>query len=229
MQFLIVGYGRVGRRTAEILRSEGHSVTIVEVAPEKVELSESDGFDTVEGSGDDESVLLEAGLETADAVGGLTGELHVNYAACTIAGGHGCRTVMRIDEDYREEIYEEYASHVDEVVYPERLGAAGAKTALLGGDLNVLADLTETLTAASVRIPADSPHVGRRVVSLELPGNARLYAHGRANEPMTIPLPQTEIEAGDSVAVVAEQEVLAAVRAELVGNDDEGDGEPEAA
>ncbi|MEF8843667.1 MAG: TrkA family potassium uptake protein [Haloarculaceae archaeon] len=227
MQFLIVGYGRVGRRTAEILRSEGHNVTIVEVDPEKVELVEADGFDAVEGSGDDESVLLEAGLETTDAIGGLTGDLNVNYAACSIAGEHGCRTVMRIDEDYREEIYGEYTSRVDEVVYPERLGAAGAKTALLGGDLNVLADLTETLTAASVRVPADSPHVGRRVVSLELPGNARVYAHGRANEPMTIPLPQTEIEAGDSVAVVAEQDALAAVRAELTGAD--AGGEPGAA
>jgi len=227
MQFLIVGYGRVGRRTAEILRSEGHNVTIVEVDPEKVELVGADGFDAVEGSGDDESVLKEAGLETADAVGGLTGDLHVNYAACTIAGGYGCRTVMRIDEDYREEIYDEYAKNVDEVVYPERLGAAGAKTALLGGDLNVLADLTETLTAASVHIPASSPHVGRRVVELELPGNARVYAHGRANEPMTIPLPQTEIRAGDSVAVVAEQDALMAVRAELTGDD--GDTEAEAA
>ena len=217
MQFLIVGYGRVGRRTAEILRSEGHNVGVVEVDAGKAELAEADGFDAVEGSGDDESVLMEAGLETADAVGGLTGDLHVNYAACTIAGGHGCRTVMRIDEDYREEIYDEYAKNVDEVVYPERLGAAGAKTALLGGDLNVLADLTETLTAASVHIPASSPHVGRRVVELELPGNARVYAHGRANEPMTIPLPQTEIRAGDSVAVVAEQDALAEVRAELTG------------
>ena len=217
MQFLIVGYGRVGRRTAEILRSEGHNVGVVEVDAGKVEMAEADGFDAVEGSGDDESVLMEAGLETADAVGGLTGDLHVNYAACTIAGGHGCRTVMRIDEDYREEIYDEYAKNVDEVVYPERLGAAGAKTALLGGDLNVLADLTETLTAASVHIPASSPHVGRRVVELELPGNARVYAHGRANEPMTIPLPQTEIRAGDSVAVVAEQDALAEVRAELTG------------
>ena len=222
MQFLIVGYGRVGRRTGEILHSEGHDVTVVEVDDGKAKLAESDGFDVVAGDGDDESVLLEAGLETAAAVGGLTGDLHVNYAACTIAGSHGCRTVMRIDEDYREEIYEEYAANVDEVVYPERLGAAGAKTALLGGDLNVLADLTETLTAASVRIPAESPHVGRRVVSLELPGNARVYAHGRANEPMTIPLPQTEIEAGDSVAVVAEQHSLAEVRSMLTGAEEAG-------
>jgi Trk K+ transport system NAD-binding subunit len=38
---------------------------------------------------------------------------------------------------------------------------------------------------------------------------------------MTIPLPQTEIRGGDSVAVVAEQDVLAEVRAELTGADAE--------
>ena len=46
-----------------------------------------------------------------------------------------------------------------------RLGAAGAKTALLGGDFNVLADLTEQLSVASIRIPDGSPFVGKRVVA----------------------------------------------------------------
>jgi len=31
---------------------------------------------------------------------------------------HGCRTVLRIDEDYREEIYEKYDADVDEIIYP---------------------------------------------------------------------------------------------------------------
>jgi trk system potassium uptake protein TrkA len=130
---------------------------------------------------------------------------------------YGCRTVLRIDEDYREEIYEKYAEDVDEIIYPERLGAAGAKTALLGGDFNVLADITEQLSAATVKIPAGAPVVGDRVVALDMPGDARIYAHGRANEPMTIPLPQTEIEAGDSVAVMAHPDALTAVREQLRG------------
>jgi trk system potassium uptake protein TrkA len=217
MKFVIVGYGRVGNRTARTLQSEGHEVAIVEQVPEKVARAETDGFAVVEGDGADEDVLEAAGIADADAVGALTGDLNTNFSACMVGTHHGCRTVLRIDEDYREEIYEKYAEDVDEIIYPERLGAAGAKTALLGGDFNVLADITEQLSAASVEIPDGSEAVGKRVVEVELPGNARIYAHGRRNEAMTIPLPQTEIEGGDSVAIMADPESVSAARKQLRG------------
>jgi len=217
MKFVIVGYGRVGTRTARILQSEGHTVTIVDTDVDKTERAEDEGFDVVQGDANEESVLETAGIADADAIGGLTGDLNTNFTACMIGKEFGCRTVLRIDADYREEIYEEYAADVDEIIYPERLGAAGAKTALLGGDFNVLADLTEQLSVASVSVPDGSPVIGKRVVEVELPGDAHIYAHGRAHEPMTIPLPQTEIESGDSVAVMTAPDSLDGVRAALRG------------
>jgi len=215
MKFVIVGYGRVGTRTARILQSEGHEVVIVEQDSEKVARAEEEGFEVVQGDGTEASILEEAGIASAAAIGGLTGDLNTNFTACMIGKEHGCRTVLRIDADYREEIYEKYAADVDEIIYPERLGAAGAKTALLGGDFNVLADLTEQLSIASVDIPEGSSVIGKRVVEVTLPGDAHIYAHGRAHESMTIPLPQTAIEAGDSLAVMASPEGLDDVRASL--------------
>lgn len=217
MKFVIVGYGRVGVRTTDILMNEGHEVIIVEIDSEKAQKARDAGLEVIEGDGEDERVLERADLDSADALAALSGDLNVNFTACMIANGHDCRTVLRIDEDYRQEIYEKYAADVDEVVYPERMGAAGAKTALLGGNLNVLADLTEHLTATSIDIPSESPVIGQRVVELDLPGNARLYAHGRRKEPMTIPLPQTRIEAGDRVALIAEQSSLESVQTMLTG------------
>jgi trk system potassium uptake protein TrkA len=217
MKFVIVGYGRVGARAANILATEGHDVGVVDVDPEKAARADDEGHETVEGDGADERVLERMGLDDADALAALTPDLNANFTACTIANGHGCRTVLRIDEDYRQEIYEKYASDVDEVIYPERMGAAGAKTALLGGDLNVLGDLTEHLTATTIDVPEGSPVVGRRVVELELPGDARLYAHGRRREPMTIPMPKTEIQVGDRVALIAERTALEDVRTMLTG------------
>ena len=82
----------------------------------------------------------------------------------------------------------------------------------------MLADLTEHLTAATVTVPEDSPHVGRRVVELELPEDARLYAHGSANEPLTIPMPKTVLGVGDRVAIIAERESLEEVKAMLGGD-----------
>lgn len=218
MKFVIAGYGRVGIRTARILQSEGHDVVIVDNDPAKVERAAETGFETVQGDGNKEGVLIDAGIETADAIGGLTGDLNTNFTACMIGKEFGCRTVLRIDADYREEIYEKYAADVDEIIYPERLGAAGAKTALLGGDFNVLADLTEQLSVASIDISDDSPFVGQRVVEVDLPGDARIYAHGKDCEPMTIPLPQTTIEPGDSVAIMADPDGLDEVRATLRGD-----------
>jgi len=215
MRFIIVGYGRVGARTADIISTEGHEVVIVEKDETRAQHARDDGHEVVEGAGEDERNLEHAGLGESDALAALTSDLNTNFTACMIANNHGCRTVLRIDEDYREEIYRKYADDVDEVVYPERMGAAGAKTALLGGDLNVLGDLTENLTATSLEIPDGSSLIGRRVVEIELPGDARVYAHGRRREPMTIPLPQTEIKSGDRVALIAEQATLDEVKTVL--------------
>jgi trk system potassium uptake protein TrkA len=217
MKFVIAGYGRVGSRTARVLQSEGHDVTVVDVDLDRVERARTEGLTAVHGDASEDSVLEEAGVVDAEAVAGLTSDLNVNFAACMIGKHHGCRTVLRINEDYREEIYDKYASDVDEIVYPERLGAAGAKTALLGGNFNLLSDLTEDLQLMVFTIGESSPVVGKRITEVDLPASGRIYAHGRRHEPMEIPLPGTEFEAGDQVAAVVERERVEDVRKTLVG------------
>ncbi|MFD1564241.1 potassium channel family protein [Haloarchaeobius amylolyticus] len=216
MRFVIVGYGRVGSRTATILAEEGHDVVVVDNDIDRLERVSDDEIETVHGDGSDEDVLTQAGIETADAIGAFTPDLNANFAACMVGTHHGCRTVLRIDADYREDIYEKYAAEVDEIIYPERLGAAGAKTALLGGDFNVVADLATNLQLTVLEIKEGSPAVGKRMSELELPESARIYAHGRAREPLTIPLPGTELAVGDEVAVIAETDRVDAVRSVLL-------------
>jgi trk system potassium uptake protein TrkA len=217
MRFVIVGYGRVGARTARVLSEEGHDVVVVENDEQKVERAEKAGFEVVEGDGSNEAVLVRADVEHADAVGGLTGDPNVNFAACMIGKEFGCRAVMRISEDYREEIYEQYAEDVDEVIYPERLGAAGAKTALLGGNFNALGDLTERLQLSTVTVPADAPVVGKRITEVDLGPKARIYAHSHDREEMTIPLPGTEIRAGDQLALIIDLDGADEVKRALLG------------
>jgi trk system potassium uptake protein TrkA len=217
MTFIIVGYGRVGARTARILHEEGHAVVVVENDPDKVDRAREAGFEVVEGDGANESVLKRAGVENAAAVGGLTGDPNINFAACMIGKEHGCRVAMRISEDYREEIYDRYAEDVDEVIYPERLGAAGAKTALLGGNFNAIGELTEGLRLTTVTVPEGAPVVGQKVNDIDLGDFGRIYAHGRAREAMTIPLPGTVVEADDHLALVVEQDGLDRAKEALLG------------
>ena len=218
MKFVIVGYGRVGTRTARVLHEEGHEVVVLDRDPGAVERAREEGFEAYQGDATDDRAFDDVDFSTVDAVGGLTSDVNANFAACTVGNYHGCRTVLRIDEDYRKDIYDKYAGEVDEVIYPERLGAAGAKTALLGGDFNVIADLTEDLQLTTINVPESSPAVGRRLSEVGVPDDARIYAHGRTGESMTIPIPGTEIEAGDQVAILAERDAIEGVRAVLIGD-----------
>jgi trk system potassium uptake protein TrkA len=226
MRFVIVGAGRVGLRTARVLREEDHEVLLVERDRDRVERARSEGFETIEGDGSRESVLLEADLEAADAVGALTSDLNTNFAACMIGKHYGCRTVMRIDEDYREEIYQKYADEVDEIVYPERLGAIGAKNALLGGSVTAIADVAQNLQVVMFTITAESPMRGYSISEVALPANARILAFGKADESMSIPMPDDSLEVGDRLAVLADFEVLGEVRQLLVGDGDEVSAAP---
>src|SRR6056297_2747363 len=218
MRFVIVGAGRVGLRTARVLRQEGHEVTLVENDHEKAERAREEEFSVVEGDGGSEDVLEKTGLASADAIGGLTGDLNVNFAACMVGKHYGCRTVLRIDEDYREDIYRKFASDVDEVVYPERLGAIGAKNALLGGNIRAIADIAQNLQVVELTITDESPVKGYSISELSLPADSRILAFGKADEAMGIPLPDDSLAVGVRLAVLADFTVLEDVRQILVGD-----------
>ncbi|TQQ82694.1 TrkA family potassium uptake protein [Halonotius terrestris] len=217
MRIIVVGYGRVGSRTARVLAEEGYDVVVIDNDQLKVERAEDAGLTVIAGDGSDEDVLKQAGIEDADALGGITGDVEINHEICLIGKKYGCRTVMRISEDVDSETYDQYVEDADDVIYPQRLGAAGAKTALLGGSLNAIGDLTEALQLTVVNVEADSPVVGRRISEIDLPQTARLYAHGHRNDPMTIPLPTTTVEAGDRLAMVVERDALGDIEAQLLG------------
>ncbi|WP_247731602.1 potassium channel family protein [Halovivax limisalsi] len=218
MRFVIVGSGRVGLRTARVLREEGHAVTLIEPDESTRRRAESAGFDVVAGDGSREETLERAGVAEADALGALTGDLNVNFAACMIGAHHGCRTVMRIDDDYREEIYRKYAAAVDEVVYPERLGAIGAKNALLGGTIRAIADVAQHLQIVELTITTESPMAGYTVSELQLPADATVLALAKAGASFEIPDPDEALEAEDRLVVLADFAVLDDVRQLVVGS-----------
>ena len=217
MRFVIIGAGRVGLRTARVLHEEGHEVTLIERDPTKVERARNEGFETIEGDGSRESLLEEAAIGTADALGALTSDLNVNFAACMIAKHHGVRTIMRIDEDYREEIYRKYAEEVDELIYPERLGAIGAKNALLGGDVRAIADIAQHLQIVELTVTQSSPTRGYTVSELQLPADATVLAFGKKSGALAVPDPDESLELGDRVVVLADFDVLDDVRQLIVG------------
>ncbi|MBB6644955.1 potassium channel family protein [Halobellus ruber] len=217
MRFVIIGAGRVGLRTARVLREESHQVTLIERDRDRVEYARDAGFEVIHGDGSREEVLLEAGVEDADGLGALTSDLNVNFAACSIAKHHRTWTVLRVDEDYREEVYQGYADEVDEVVYPERLGAIGAKNALLGGSVHAIADVAQNLQVVLMTVTEESPIRGYTIEEVQLPANATIIAFGKDGESMALPLADDSLEVGDRLAVLADFDVLEEARQLIVG------------
>jgi trk system potassium uptake protein TrkA len=217
MQIIILGAGRVGMRTARVLRREGHAVTVIDADRDRIEMADENGFSSVHGDGSHEDVLIDAGVETAAAIGALTGDLNVNFAACSIAKYHTTWTVMRVDIDHRERVYHRYADEIDEVVYPERLGAIGAKNALLGGSIRAIADVAQNLQVVIMEVTEKSPMRGYTIEELALPSGAEVLAFGKAGAPMRIPLADDSLAVGDRMAVLADFDVLEETRQLIVG------------
>lgn len=217
MRFVIVGAGRVGLRTARAIRESDHDVVIVEEDAKMAQRAREDGFEVIEGDGAMEGTLDQAGIDEAEALGALTGDLNTNFAACTIANHHGCRTVMRIDEDYREDIYRTYVDEVDEVIYPERLGAIVAKNALIGGNIRAIADIEQNLQLVEFTINDSAPMHGYSLSELELPGPAKLLAIGTNDEPLRIPTPDDTLEAGTQLVILSDSDKMDDVRSIIVG------------
>jgi len=217
MRFVIVGAGRVGLRTARALDENDNEIVLVESAPEASERARQEGFEVVEGDGTMEETLEDAGIAEADALGALTSDLNDNFTTCMIANHHGCRTVMRIDEDYREDIYRKYATEVDEVIYPERLGAIAAKNALVGGNIRAIADIAHNLQLVEFTITESAPIYGYSLSELELPGQARLLAFGSGDEPLRIPTPDDTLDSGVRLVILTDFEKLDDIRSLIVG------------
>lgn len=218
MRFVIIGAGRVGMRTARVLSEEEHDVTIIEPDTTKVDRLRDEGFDVVEGDGSDEATLLAQGLDDIDGIAALSGDIVVNFIACMIGKHHDCRTVLRVDNDDHEYLIRKYASDVDEVVYPERLGAIAAKNALVGGSVRAVADIAHNLQLVELVVTPSSPMNGYSLSELELPADSRVLAFGKADDQLQLPDADVSLEVGDRIVAIADFSVLREVEQIIVGD-----------
>lgn len=108
MRIVIVGCGRVGARIASILDHNGHEVAVVDSDQHAFrKLSPSFGGETVIGTGIDEDVLRNAGIEDAHAFVAVTNEDNRNIMAAQVARliFEVPEVVVRIYDPIREDTY----------------------------------------------------------------------------------------------------------------------------
>jgi trk system potassium uptake protein TrkA len=108
MRVVIVGCGRVGARIASILDHNGHDVAIIDVDSHAFRrLASTFGGETIIGTGIDEDVLRNAGIESANAFIAVTDGDNRNIMAAQVARliFQVPEVVARIYDPIREDTY----------------------------------------------------------------------------------------------------------------------------
>lgn len=132
MFVLIMGCGRVGARLAQLLATEGHEVTVLDVSSASFQrLGDDFPGTTLMGNGIDIDVLRRAGIERADAFAAVTQGDNRNIMASQIAR-HVFRVpkvVTRIYDPIRSDTFQELGLTA---ISPTVLGAAWFYDAIVG-------------------------------------------------------------------------------------------------
>jgi trk system potassium uptake protein TrkA len=200
MRVIVLGCGRVGERVARLMADEGHDVAVIDYDADALErLGPHFKGRKIKGVGFDRNVLLEAGIERADAFAATSSSDNANIVAARIARNvfKVPRVVARLYDPARAEIY-------------RRLGLVTISSTDWGaeriGDLIMHSELDaeETFGNSEVcllRVEVPSQLVGRMVKSLTITGEINVAAITRQGEAF-IPLLGTDFQAGDLLHLI---------------------------
>lgn len=127
MKIIIVGCGKVGYALAQQLNEEGHEITLIDKAADRLQPA-IDNLDVqvLVGNGTSFLAQQEAGIESADLLIAVTSEDEVNLISCLIAKkSSNCRTVARVrNPEYFPEIdYLKSCMGISLIINPEHAAA----------------------------------------------------------------------------------------------------------
>lgn len=197
MKVIIMGCGRVGEVLARLMSEEGHDIAVVDYDSSALaRLGENFRGKKVKGIGFDKDVLVEAGIQQADAFAATSASDNANVVAARIARNIFLvpKVVARLYDPRRAEIY-------------QRLGLLTISSTTWGAErireLLTHSELDPILTFGSgdvCLLTVETPPmlVGRMVKHLSIPGEIQVIAITRQGHAF-IPLFGTELQPGDTI------------------------------
>jgi trk system potassium uptake protein len=206
VHIVIMGCGRVGSTLAHILEEQGYSVAIIDQDREAFRKLRS-GFKgkRIVGVGFDQDVLIEAGIERADAFAAVSSGDNSNViAARVVRESFGVeRVAARIYDPRRAEVYQRLG--IPTVATVRWTADQMLRRLLPDGSEPLWRDPTGAIVLAEV---AYSPEwVGEKVNSLEEAARTRVAFVSRLGEAM-LPTPGTVLQEGDVLYVVTAENEL---------------------
>jgi trk system potassium uptake protein TrkA len=204
VHIVIMGCGRVGSTLAHSLEALGHSVAVIDQDADAFRRLGADfaGL-TVTGIGFDREVLIQAGIERADAFAAVSSGDNSNIISARLAREtFGVqRVVARIYDSKRAEVYERLG--IPTVATVRWTADRMVRHLVPEGNLEVWRDPTSTV--AIIEVPLHTDWVGRRVNSLEEATSTRVAYLMRFGVGV-LPTPSTILQDGDQVFMLVTDE-----------------------
>ena len=220
MRVVVVGAGEVGFHLAQRLSEEHQDVVVIDSDPERVEhAAQHLDVQTIEGNGASISVLKRASVGSAAMLMAVTSRDEVNLVACLAAKRLGVgHTVARISNpDYYEEdsVLSREEMGIDLVVNPERECARETFLILKNAAFTQVAEFADgRVQLVGLKVREGAPVAGRTIRELreEFSGGYHYVTAAIVRDGETsIPKPDSTIEAGDLIYLLAPTSEMADV------------------
>lgn len=197
MKVIVMGCGRVGFQVSLILAEQNHAVTVIDHDANAIARLGSDfKGKVVRGLGFDRNVLIEAGVESADAFVAASSSDNANIVAARIARNifHVPRVVARLYDPRQAEIYKRLGLMT---ISTTNWGAERICEVVTHTDLDVV--YTFGRGEASLIVIEASPQLaGRTVNHISIPGEIVVVSITREDQAF-LPLSGSEIQEGDRI------------------------------
>jgi trk system potassium uptake protein TrkA len=209
VHIVIMGCGRVGSTLAQNLEARGYSVAIIDQNPDAFRrLGPDFGGLMVTGVGFDREVLIEAGIERADAFAAVSSGDNSNIISARLARETFgvSRVAARIYDQKRAEVYERLG--IPTVATVRWTADRMLRHLVPHGQLELWRDPTSTVSI--VEVPLHSAWISRPVRSLEDASGARVAFVMRFGIG-TLPTGSAVLQDGDQVFMLVTDDMVAKV------------------
>ena len=197
MKVTIMGCGRIGSQVSELMAGQGHDVTVIDHnSNASGRLGPSFKGRVVQGLGFDRNVLIEAGIEQADAFVSASSSDNANIVAARIARNifHVPRVVAQLYDPLRAEVYQRLGLTT---ISSTNWGAERICQMISHTDLDVLYTFGRS-EVSLIMVEAPPQLIGKNVAQLSIPGEIMVVSITR-NDQAFLPVRGTEFKKGDLI------------------------------
>ncbi len=225
LNIVIVGAGEVGFNLAKSLSKEDHSITVIDINPQKcLRLQNSVDAKVVEGDGTSQRLLASIEMDKVDYVLALTRIDEVNLVASQMTSKMGAKHVIcrlrNTEYIHKDAVVSPSDFNISYVTYPEMAAKNDIEHIIKKGSEDEVHEFKEgRLNMIGFHLEADSPLVGRSVSETELsnPYIPHKLALIYRDDESFIPHSDTTYQNGDYIYVVAKSEDISEVQ-KMTGN-----------